>query len=96
MHYPYSVYYLGFVITSNFLKNPQSGNDMVFHRIIPFYGNLYFPKDWELHGFLLSLNPEGSEEYGKSLYFPIFFPYYVNSLFPYFGNCMDFCFTQNI
>ena len=28
--------------------------------------------------------------------FPTFFPYCGNSLFPYFGNCMDFCFTQNI
>ena len=28
--------------------------------------------------------------------FPIFFSYYGDSLFPYFGNCMDFCFTQNI
>ena len=29
------------------------------------------------------------------LCFSIFFPYYGNSLFPYFGNCTDFCFTQN-
>ena len=32
----------------------------------------------------------------KCLCFPIFSPYYGNSLFPYFGKCMDFCFTQNI
>ena len=32
----------------------------------------------------------------KCLSFPNFFPYNGNSLFPYFGNCMDFCFTQNI
>ena len=32
----------------------------------------------------------------KCLCFPIFFPYYGNSLFPYFGHCLDFCFTQNI
>ena len=31
----------------------------------------------------------------ECLCFPIFFSYYGNSLFPYFGNCMDFCFTQN-
>ena len=31
--------YLGFVITSNFLKNPQSRNDMAFHRIFSFCGN---------------------------------------------------------
>ena len=28
--------------------------------------------------------------------FLIFFPNYGNSLFPHFGNCMDFCFAQNI
>ena len=39
------------IITSNFLKNPQSGNDMAFHRIFPFYGNLYIHKHWEFHGF---------------------------------------------
>ena len=32
----------------------------------------------------------------KCLCFPIFFPHYGNSLFPYFWNCMSFCFTQNI
>ena len=26
-----------------FLKNPQPGNDVAFHRIFPFYGNLYIP-----------------------------------------------------
>ena len=69
---------------------------MVFHRIFPLYGNLYIPKHWELHGFSSTLNLLGSEEYGKSLCFPILFLYYVNSLFPYFGNCLDFCFTQTI
>ena len=88
--------YLGFVITSHFLKNPQSANDMAFHRIFPFYGNLYIPKHWELDGFSRTLNLQGSEEYGKSLCFPILFPYWVNSLFRYFGNCIDFGFIQNI
>ena len=32
----------------------------------------------------------------KCLCFPILFPYYGNPLFPCFGNCMDFCVTQNI
>ena len=32
----------------------------------------------------------------ECLFFPILSPYYGNSLFPYFGNCMGFCFTQNI
>ena len=36
--------YLDFIIASNFLKNPQPQNDMAFHRIFPFYGNLYVPK----------------------------------------------------
>ena len=88
--------YLGFVITSNFLKNPQLGNDMAFHRICPFYGNLYISKHWELHGVSSTLDLRTSEGYGKFLCFPILFLYYVNSLFPYFGNCMDFCFTQSI
>ena len=65
--------YVGFVITSNFLKNPQSGNDMAFHRICSFYGSLYIPKRkyWELHGFSLTLNLWGSAESGESLYFLI-------------------------
>ena len=69
---------------------------MAFHRIFSFYGNLYIHKHWEFHGFSSTLNLRGSENYGKSLCFLLLFPYYVNSLFPYFGNCMDFCFTQNI
>ena len=85
--------YLGFVITSNFLKNPQPANDMAFHRIFPFYGNFYIPKHLELHGFSSTLTLRGSEEYGKSLCFPILSLYYVNSLFPYFWNCMDFCWS---
>ena len=77
--------YLGFVVTSNFLKNPQPGNDMAFHRMFPFYGNLYIPKHWEWHGFSSTINLRGSEEYGKFLCLPILFLYYVNSLFPFLG-----------
>ena len=69
---------------------------MAFHRICPFYGNLYISKHWELHGVSSTLDLRTSEGYGKFLCFPILFLYYVNSLFPYFGNCMDFCFSQNI
>ena len=32
----------------------------------------------------------------ECLLFPILFLYYGNSLFPYFGNCMDFCLKQKI
>ena len=67
--------YLGFVITSYFLKKAQPGNDMTFHRIFPLRGNLHIPKHWELHGYSLSLDLRGSEEYGKSLCFLILFPY---------------------
>ena len=69
---------------------------MAFHRTFSFYGNLYIHKHWEFHGFSSTLNLRDSEVYGKSLYFLLLFPFYVHSLFPYFGNCMDFCFTQNI
>ena len=69
---------------------------MAFYRIFSFYGNLYIHKYWEFHGFSSNLNLRGSEDYGKSLCFLLLFSYYVNSRFPYFGNCMDFCFTQNI
>ena len=75
IHYPYSADYWGFIITSNFLQNPQPENDMAFHKIFPFYGNLYIPKHWELHGFTLTLNLRGSEEYGKSLCFLVLIPY---------------------
>ena len=46
---------LGFLITSNFLKHPQSGNDMAFH-IFPCYGNSYIPKHWGLYAFPLTQN----------------------------------------
>ena len=88
--------YLGFVITSNFVKNPQPGNDMTFLGILSFYGNLCIHRHWEFHGFSSTINLRGSQDYGKSLCFLLLFPYYVNLLFPYFGSCMDFCFTQNI
>ena len=73
LHYLRSVDYLRFVMTSNFLKNPQPGNDMAFHRIFSFYGNLYIPKCkyWELHGFSLTLNLWGSAESEESLHFLI-------------------------
>ena len=32
----------------------------------------------------------------ECLCFPIFFPYYGNSLFPCFGNWLDFCFKRKI
>ena len=41
LHYPYSVDYLGFVITSNSLKNPQPENNTASHIIFLFYWNLY-------------------------------------------------------
>ena len=47
--------YLGFVITSNFLKNPQPGNDIAFHRIFPFCRNLCIPKHWKLFAFWSTL-----------------------------------------
>ena len=47
-----------------------------------------------MHGFSSTLNLRGSKKYGKSLCFPMLFSYYVNSLFPYFGNFMDFCITE--
>ena len=52
--------YLGFVITYSFLKNPQPGNDMAFHRVFPFYGNLYIHKHWEFHGFSKFLNSKSA------------------------------------
>ena len=58
---------------------------MAFHRMFPFYGNLYIPKHWEWHGFSSTINLRGSEEYGKFLCLPILFLYYVNSLFPFLG-----------
>ena len=67
-----SVLYLGFVIIFNFLKNPQSGNDMAFHRVFSFYGNLYIHKHCEFNGFSSTLNLSGSEDYRKSLCFSYF------------------------
>ena len=60
--------YSGFAITSNFLKKTGPGNDMVFHKIFQFYGNLYISKHWKLHGKLqvnekLTPNLRGSKQY---------------------------------
>ena len=55
-----------------------------------------FPMFWELHGFLLQVKNFKKPLTVKCLCFSIFFLYYGISLFPYFGNCMDFCFIQNI
>ena len=52
-----------------------------------------FPMFWELYGFLL--HPKYLRNFGIFTFFLILFPYYGNSLFPSFGNCMDFCFIQN-
>ena len=58
---------------------------------------IHFPMFWELHGFLAASSEKFQKHLTlKCLCFLIFFPYYGNSLFPYFGSCMDFCFTQNI
>ena len=71
--FPYNIpivwiFTLPILIFTNFLKNPQCGNDMAFNRKFPFYGNLYIPKHWELHGFSSTLNVRGSEKYGKSVF----------------------------
>ena len=60
--------HIGFVISSNFLKSQQPGNDMAVPRIFPFYGNLYIPKNRELYEFSSIQNLRGSKEYGKSLF----------------------------
>ena len=86
---PYSVDYLGFVITSNFLKNSQPGNDMAFHRIFPFYGNLYIHKHWEFHGFWSTLNLRGSKDYEKSV-FSVTFSVLCQFTFPIFWELYGF------
>ena len=89
LHQPHSVDYLGFVITSNFLENPQPGNDMAFHRIFTFCGNLHIPKYWELYGFSLTLYLWGSKEYEKSLCFSTF-PILKKSTFRMFWGLYGF------
>ena len=49
-----------------------------------------------LHGFLREAIKCQKHLTLKCLCFLMFFPFYRNSLFPYFGNGMDSCFTQNI
>ena len=76
------IIWVSYLIISNVLKSPQSGIDMAFHRIFPFYGNFY------IHKHLLKFC-EAAKTTGN-LCFLLLFPYYVNSLYPYFGNCMIF------
>ena len=87
--YPCSLDYLGFVITSNFLKNPQPENDMAFHRIFSFYGNLYIHKHWEFYGVSSTLNLRGSEDYGKAV-FSLTFSVLCQFTFPIFWELYGF------
>ena len=90
------IFTLPVLIFTNFLRNPQLGNDMAFHRIFPFYGNLYIPKDWDLRGFSSTLNMRGSEEYGKSV-FSHTFPVLRKLTFPIFWELDGFLLhTKNL
>ena len=66
----------------------------VFSHTFPLLWEFTFLIFWELHGFLL--HPKYLRNFEMSVFFPILFPYYENSLFPRFGNCMDFCIKQKI
>ena len=83
------IFALPVLIFTNFLRNPQPGNDMAFHRIFPFYGNLHIPKNWELHRFSSTLNIRGSEECEKSVFFHTF-PVIRKLTFPIFWESYGF------
>ena len=82
----------GFLLHPKYLRNPLLWNVFFF----PVLCGFTFPMFWELHGFLLQVKNFKKPLTVKCLCFSIFFLYYGISLFPYFGNCMDFCFIQNI
>ena len=63
---------------------------MAFHRIFPFYGNLYIRKHWELHRFSSTLNLRGSEKYGKIPVFFHTFPVLFKFTFPIFWELYGF------
>ena len=67
-----------------------------FHVVCPLGGNLFITKHWESHGFSPTLNLQGTEEYGKSLCFPIFFPVLCKFTFPMFWELYGFLLHQNI
>ena len=86
--------YMGFCITQIILEALNFGV-FLFSHTFPLLWEFTFPIFWESYGFV----PQG--KYARNLlgylYFLILFPYYINSIFPFFGNyCMDFCFTKNI
>ena len=86
--------YMGFCITQIILEALNFGV-FLFSHTFPLLWEFTFSIFWESYGFV----PQG--KYARNLlgylYFLILFPYYINSIFPFFGNyCMDFCFTKNI
>ena len=76
-----------------FFKNPQPWNDMVFHRILPYYGNLHIHR----HRWVF-INCKSARQSRTWKMFVFSHTILVTWEFnhPWFGNCMNFCFTQNI
>ena len=68
----------------------------VFSHIFSLLWDFIFPIFWELYGFVLHPKYLRNPLLWDVCFFPILFPYYGNSLFPCFADCMDFCFIQNI
>ena len=87
------------------------GMFVFFPILFPYYGNSLFPCFANCMDFCIkrktseTLNFEifvvvniyvRDKVLKKKNVFSHICPYYANSLFPYFGNSMDFCFNQNI
>ena len=68
----------------------------VYSHIFSLLWEFTFSIFWELYGFLLHPKYLRNPTFRNICFFPIHFLYYENSLFPYFGNCMDFCFIRSI
>ena len=85
----------GFLLLPKYLRNPLLWNVCVFP---------YFSLTMEIHFFHIlgivwisaSLKIVEKPTNLKCLYFFMLFMYNGNPLFPYFGNCMNFCIKRNI
>ena len=86
--FPYFGNCMGFCFTQN-ISETHKFEMFVFSHAFFILCKSTFPIFLELHGFLLQIKNLRNPYLWKCLCFPINFPYYGNSLFPYFGNCMD-------
>ena len=94
IHFPMFLEWHGLLFHAKYVRKPYLRNICIF----PYFSytmGIHFSYVLEILWIFASREIFKKPIIFECLYFPILFPYNENSLFPCFGNCMDFCFTQN-